>query len=309
MCSYHHRLDEMPYGEPLVAGGNFSRLGNLEYSCLKSASAGMRLLSDRAGHCEDDHYVVLLMRDGCGVLRQDGRTAVLQPGDFSFYDCTRPYELCLDGPSHEMHMLRLDHFQLDTQVSNLHGLTATTIAADQVAARLLASTLVMLATEGERMDSAPLISMSDAIINIIVAGLRGLPEANVEKASTLAAYHRARVRAYVRNHVRDPALSVGSIAAAMQLSSDHLCKLFRDEPMPLSRWIWALRLDGCRRDLCDVRLATRSVSDIAYSRGFNDAAHFSRSFRERFGKSPRSWRLLQAAPQTDDESSDVSAAK
>jgi len=38
------------------------------------------------------------------------------------------------------------------------------------------------------------------------------------------------------------------------------------------------------------------VGEIAYGRGFNDAAHFSRAFRERFGCSPREWRQ-QRSPQ------------
>jgi len=32
------------------------------------------------------------------------------------------------------------------------------------------------------------------------------------------------------------------------------------------------------------------VSEIAFGLGFNDAAHFSRAFRVRFGASPREWR-------------------
>ncbi len=76
----------------------------------------------------------------------------------------------------------------------------------------------------------------------------------------------------------------------MQLSADHLCRLYRHEPVPLSRHILQLRLDACRRDLADPRLAMRSVSEIAYSWGFNDAAHFSRRFRERHGLSPTEWR-------------------
>ena len=32
------------------------------------------------------------------------------------------------------------------------------------------------------------------------------------------------------------------------------------------------------------------MSDIAFSWGFNDAAHFSRSFKEQYGMSPREFR-------------------
>ena len=48
------------------------------------------------------------------------------------------------------------------------------------------------------------------------------------------------------------------------------------------------------RDLLEPRLAGRPVAEIAYGRGFNDAAHFSRAFRERFGCSPREWRQQRA---------------
>lgn len=99
-----------------------------------------------------------------------------------------------------------------------------------------------------------------------------------------------RVKAYVVEHLRDPELTIGGIAAAMRMSPDHLSRLFRSEPVPLSRWIWQQRLDACRRDLCDPRLIQRGISDIAFSWGFNDATHFSRSFRELFGVSPREWR-------------------
>lgn len=62
------------------------------------------------------------------------------------------------------------------------------------------------------------------------------------------------------------------------MSADHLARLFCGEPVPLSRWIWQQRLDACRRDLSNPILIYRSVSDIAFSWGFNYATHFSRAF-------------------------------
>jgi len=104
----------------------------------------------------------------------------------------------------------------------------------------------------------------------------------------------------VQQHLRDPELSIGTVAHAMELSPDHLCRLFRHEPVPLSRLIWQQRLEACQRDLINPRLAERCISEIAFSWGFNDAAHFSRSFREQHGMSPREWRAAQLAtpPQT-----------
>lgn len=47
---------------------------------------------------------------------------------------------------------------------------------------------------------------------------------------------------------------------------------------------------ACAGHLQALRSAGRPVGEIAYGRGFSDAAHFSRAFRERFGCSPREWR-------------------
>jgi len=46
-------------------------------------------------------------------------------------------------------------------------------------------------------------------------------------------------------------------------------------------------------------LNNRSVSEVAYSWGFNDPAHFSRTFRSRFGISPTQCRrqALRSMPQ------------
>jgi AraC-like DNA-binding protein len=44
--------------------------------------------------------------------------------------------------------------------------------------------------------------------------------------------------------------------------------------------------------LADPAERDRSVSEIAYHWGFNDAAHFSRTFKARFGMSPRDARSV-----------------
>ena len=40
-------------------------------------------------------------------------------------------------------------------------------------------------------------------------------------------YHTARIRSYVQQHLRDPDLSIGTVALAMKPSADHVRRLFR----------------------------------------------------------------------------------
>jgi AraC-like DNA-binding protein len=76
----------------------------------------------------------------------------------------------------------------------------------------------------------------------------------------------------------------------LRLSPSTLHRAWSGEPCSLTEWIWAQRLDAAKRDLCDPNRAASSVSEIAFSWGFNDAAHFSRAFRARFGRSARALR-------------------
>jgi AraC-like DNA-binding protein len=49
-------------------------------------------------------------------------------------------------------------------------------------------------------------------------------------------------------------------------------------------------LDACSKALRDPLQQTRSISEIAYSSGFNDLSHFNKTFRARFGMPPSQWR-------------------
>lgn len=98
---------------------------------------------------------------------------------------------------------------------------------------------------------------------------------------------RERVKRFVRQHLRNPELSVELIADATEVSARQIHRLFADESLSLMRWIWTQRLEHCYRELTQADPPERSVSEIAFAWGFNDQAHFSRAFRRHFGLSPR----------------------
>jgi AraC-like DNA-binding protein len=298
ICSLYVRLDcEPPSDQGIFGDVEFSRIGNLDFTHLRSNSTHIRRTPERIRQDTEDYCLVLIQREGRGVLCQDGRMGVMNPGDFVLNDCTRPYELMFDGDHHDIYVLRLPRKPLADHVGNLEDLCATTVSGRSAAGHLLLTMVDTLRRDVGNLHPASALGVSEGITSVIGAGLRSLPGANQRKPSNLAAYHVARIRAHVQQHLRNPELSIGAVAQAMNLSPDHLCRLFRNEPVPLSRLIWQQRLDACRRDLADSRLAERSVSEIAFSWGFNDATHFSRSFRERHGIAPRDWRAMQLAAQ------------
>jgi len=278
-CEFHGELTSL-------------RLGCLTVGNIRSNAVRVERTAERAHREADGYYLIQIQRQGSSTVCQDDRTAVLEPGDFALHDSTRPFELLFEDESHDVTTLRLPCSALDIHVSNVQELTATTISASSSAGKLLGSMISMLSRDFSRMPTSAALSLSEAIVSLIAAGLRSLPTANLKRPSSLQAYHVGRVHAYVNAHLRDPDLSVGAIARAMDMSADHLSRIFKQEPMPLSRLIWQSRLTACTNDLRDSRLRHRTISEIAFAWGFNDAAHFSRAFKERHGLSPRKWRTL-----------------
>jgi AraC-like DNA-binding protein len=99
-----------------------------------------------------------------------------------------------------------------------------------------------------------------------------------------------RVKSYIRSRLRDPELSIDQIALALNCTKRYVHKVFQHEGTSVSEFILRMRLDRCWEDLRSPARAGDSITDIAYSWGFNNAAHFSKAFREEFHTSPSSVR-------------------
>ncbi|MEO3829549.1 helix-turn-helix domain-containing protein [Actinomadura sp. B10D3] len=100
----------------------------------------------------------------------------------------------------------------------------------------------------------------------------------------------AQIHAFVQTNLGDRNLTPASIAAAHHISLRYLHKLFQQEGHTVAAWIRERRLERCRRDLADPRLAARPIHAIAARWGFTSAAHFSQAFRSSYGLSPRQFR-------------------
>jgi AraC-like DNA-binding protein len=98
------------------------------------------------------------------------------------------------------------------------------------------------------------------------------------------------VLAFCQQNLHFPGLSPQFVAEHFGLSVRTLHLRFQRIEQTFGRWLLETRLDACSKALRDPLQRTRSVSEIAYSCGFNDLSHFNRSFRARFAMAPSQWR-------------------
>ena len=264
-------------------------LAHLKLSVVQSRAQRVLRTPGQISRSAEDYFLVSIQTRGTGLVRQDGREAVLQPGDFALYDSTRPYELGFAADFQQM-VLMLPGHQLRSMVRDTEALTASPVSGREGAGHLMISMLQTLRTDIDALQPASAAAVANGVVDILVAGLHTLPAANRAGVSDLTGYHLARIKRLIDRRLSDPLLSVATIAAELQLSVGHVHRLFRNEAIPLARYIWNRRLEACQRDLLDPARAGRGIAEIAFSHGFNDAAHFSRSFRARYGVSAREHR-------------------
>ena len=77
-----------------------------------------------------------------------------------------------------------------------------------------------------------------------------------------------------------PGLSIDQIADALHCGKRNLHKVFSHDGTTISDFIWRLRLERCRDDLAAPTCAWKSITEIAFSWGFNSSTHFSKAFKE-----------------------------
>jgi AraC-like DNA-binding protein len=99
---------------------------------------------------------------------------------------------------------------------------------------------------------------------------------------------------FIQRHLADPNLKPAVVASELGMSRRNLARLFANHGTTIERAIWSQRLAAARRDLLDPRLSDHSVTAIAFSWSFSDAAHFSRSFLKAYGRPPSAYRTEQA---------------
>jgi AraC-like DNA-binding protein len=238
--------------------------------------------------------MVLVCRGGFSTVDQGGRQARLAAGEFAIYDTRRPYEVgCGVGADRPIRMLTFmfSPSLLPLSPSRLRGLTAVRIPSTPGLGDLTSQFLLQLARNVDKYSPAEAARLSTAALEVLATRLAreldvpdwGTPE--VRRHALLTT-----VQAFIQQHLGDPQLSPGTIAAAHHLSLRSLHQLFHDEGLTVAGWVRRRRLECCRRDLADPALASRPVAAIAARWGFSSASDFSRAFRAVHGLPPAEYR-------------------
>lgn len=142
--------------------------------------------------------------------------------------------------------------------------------------------------QGGAVSPAVAETLGESLVEL--AKLAIIEESGAKRGETMRETARARIQGFIHRNLSDPDLSIERIADRMQCTKRYLHKVFSREGETLNQYIWSQRLELCRLRLSRRDLSDKSITEIAFACGFSNAAHFSRSFRARFGEAPRAYR-------------------
>jgi AraC-like DNA-binding protein len=224
---------------------------------------------------------------GSACFEQGGRRVVLSPGEWSIYDTTRAYAVT-NPESVEQLVVILPRERFDDLGVDMDELTVRRISGRAGVGRLAMEAIVGAFADLPRLGAGASLRAADRVTRLVREAM--LSRAGFATDLSLRAAARERVVAYVEAQLRDPQLSLDRLSEAMGCSKRYLHKLFSDESETLSSYIWQERLARVRAELAAPAHGGRSITEIAFSWGFNSSPHFSRAFRGRYGVSPRAYR-------------------
>ncbi|MEU9978819.1 helix-turn-helix domain-containing protein [Streptomyces sp. NPDC051014] len=274
--------------EPATATIVSRRVGFMQVSTVTAGPQTAARTSRMIARDGKEAVTLTLMHRGTAERSQDGRDAVVNPGQFSMSDSRRPFGKSL----RQAFSLTAFHFPrsaLGVSDPELRAVTATPFGQDEPLSALLAGHLKRLGGSAESVAPAQADRLAAVTCELLACLIQ-------ERHGRLAPQEPAaieamllRVKEYIVRRLADPDLSLVEIASAHQVSLRYLHKLFETEGVTAARWIQQQRLERCRKELARTMSSAPTVAVVAHSWGFACASHFSRVFRLAYGLSPREY--------------------
>ncbi|MDC0610695.1 helix-turn-helix domain-containing protein [Vibrio sp.] len=227
---------------------------------------------------------VSVMVSGEGYFEQNNRQVAHRSGDVLIYDSAKPYSFNYTSTYNAM-LLRIPRPLVQAKVSHLDQIGGTILKSNSSYARLIKSLLndtSILASDpelvGDNQFIVPTLDMLTTAIQRSTEGSSGFEHSSHGKLLT-------EIKAFIRRNITDEELTLESVASDNNISLRTLSRLFAEVGETPRQWLQTQRLCAAYDALINRKVA--NVTEAALTYGYKDLSHFSRSFKQRYGCSPK----------------------
>lgn len=237
-----------------------------------------------------DQFVLLITRTGRARHTQFGRSDITTPGKMILLDACAPYQLQPELSLSSLHIM-IPGAPLRAAVGVPEEYCGIAIDAAQGLNAMFRDFLHGLWREFDHVNDEQKELLSSECLNLLVASLKTIEgRARVVPLPRRDDEHFERALRFIDANLSDPSLGAAQVARALRLSDSRLHAIARSKGSSIGQTILDRRLERCSRALLDPRCRHRGVTQLAFDWGFKNATHFSRTFKAKFGVSPRDYR-------------------
>lgn len=260
-------------------------IGRIDLTLVKSSEIRISHTKRHSEQASGNQLFVFMPLAGTKTVRQDGRQAVLQPGQLALVDPRSPHEVCFSEDAEVLTVITERH-ALERRLGSIQDLTARPISSNTAEGRLAAGYLTMLSAQSGGLGSPAEDMVETHLLDLIALALSKAGEGRISLGSSTRSLVRMKLHAAIEERLSDPELDTAAVAAAAGVSSRYANAVLADGGTSLGKLIQTRRLARCREALEDPAQIHRAVSEIAYSWGFSDMTHFGRRFKAAYGMLP-----------------------
>jgi AraC-like DNA-binding protein len=272
------------------------RLGAIDVSRAYSTAAIIRRTGTDVGRTRDRSFLVSISEDNNYSMRTASWERIVRPNDLVITDATQRGLILHSGCT--ALTLRVPEERFKQHVPGVDDVVGLVVPGDRGAGLLAATMIRALApNKVDAFDPSSAEHLATAVLHAIAAAYAEAFDARVIPASTAAA-RRYEITQFVDANLHDADLSVAQVAAAFGVSDRYVRMLFEESDESLSAYIQRRRLEESARQLRDPLWRSRTVSEIAFSWGFNSLGSYDRAFKARFDMTPREYRARAAKAQS-----------
>lgn len=244
----------------------------------------------RSSRIKDEALLVLLFLAGDVAVESGLRHWPPTEGDLMLVPPERP--LVIRGKTDfRLLLVSVPHIVFGARMFQIKPEALSLTKGDSGFGHVLSQFLGAIAESAERLAPEEL-RPTDLLLSelLLVAASKEAGTERAAKISNAQSMILRRVCQNIESQLGDANLNLSAVAGREGLSRRYLQKLFESIDDSFSHYVLDRRLSRAREHLENGQFDRFSISEICFMCGFRDAAHFNRSFREKFGQSPKDFR-------------------
>jgi AraC-like DNA-binding protein len=260
------------------------KIGEIWLRRISSGAVRAHRGSAEIKHDQGAYFCLSFITSGYEVLDNGSNQLTLESGDIVTWHSGRTFTFASAKPVQKL-SIYVPEASMERILVHPASSAGLCLKHNSGITALLTSYLAGLCSDFSVTDERTETDIEDVTLNLIGAAIAA--PRRVDNAPPRKALWE-RVTLFIDRNLESPELKPPYIASALGMSLRNLHLLFAEQGHTVAGWIRARRLERCRAELARSRGAS-TVTEVAFRWGFNDAAHFSRTFKACYGVSPRSF--------------------